>query len=84
MPASSIKKTKLDYILWYNDIELKEIQNTTGLSYPLLIDLKKGANRKFNPRSLRDVAEFLGIEVSVFYDIERGEHIYHLGSKKKK
>lgn len=69
-------KTMLDFILWYNDIDLMYIHERSKISYPILIDLKKGVRRKYTPATLQGVANALGITVHIFYDIKSHDHKY--------
>lgn len=70
------RKTMFDFIIWYNDIDLKEVQKRTKVSYPTLIQLKKGGNHKFNYQTLYTIAKRLDLQMEDFYDWERQEHKY--------
>lgn len=70
------KKTMFNYILWYNDIELKEVEALSKVSYPILNKLHKGHKHNFTYRTLETVAKSLSLDVSVFYDWEKNEHVW--------
>lgn len=70
------KKTMFNYILWYNDIELKEVEALSKVSYPIINKLHKGANHKFTYRTLETIAKALSLEVSDFYDWQKGDHVW--------
>lgn len=71
------RKTMFDYIVWYNDLKLNVICKECPMSMPTLLALKQGANRKFSKRTLKAIADYLGIEISNFYDLEKQEHLYY-------
>lgn len=80
----SNKKTMLNYILWYNDVELSQVQkwckdNDDEISYVTLHQLKQGFNRHFGKRTLRAVANAIGIQIADFYDLENKMHKYYEG-----
>lgn len=68
------KKTMFDFILWYNDIELKGVEHKSGVSYTTLFDLKIGKDRNFGWRTLNTVAKSISLEVDDFYDWKNKKH----------
>lgn len=73
-------KTMFDFILWYNNIDLKEVERDSGVSYPTLHKLKRGDAHNFDWRTLHTIAkcDCLSIEVSDFYDWENQRHKYFI------
>lgn len=71
------KRTMLDFILWYNRIELKEVQATSEVSYTTLHKLMDGHPQQFGKRTLKAVADSVGISITDFYDTENQTHKYY-------
>lgn len=70
------KKTMFNYILWYNDIELKDVEELSKVSYPIINKLHKGHKHNFTYRTLETIAKSLGLEVSDFYDWKKSDHVW--------
>lgn len=64
IPKEEVTRTKFEQILWTTNITLQEIKEATKVSYPTLIDLKKGRKKKYRPRTLRDIAAYLDVSVN--------------------
>lgn len=75
--SSPPRKTMFSFILWYNDIELKEVEHASGVSYTTLFDLKEGKQRNFTYRTLLTIAKSIGIAVSDFYDWDHKKHKFY-------
>lgn len=67
----------LDFILWYNDIELKEVERRSGVSYQTLHKLKRGEEGNYTWRTLNTIANSLEITVDEFYDWEHKKHWFY-------
>lgn len=67
-PKEEITRTKFEQLLFRTNITLQEIKEATKVSYPTLIDLKKGRKKKYRPRTLRDIAAYLDVSVSDLID----------------
>lgn len=55
-------KTKLEWIMFLENLQMNTIQEGTGLSYPLLFDISEGRRTEesqFSKRSIRDLEKFL-------------------------
>lgn len=70
---AEIARTKFENILFKSNITLREIHDATKVSYPTLVDLKKGRKKKYRPRTLRDIAAYLDVAVGDL--IEDGQNI---------
>ena len=53
------KKTKLERILFEENISMKDLHDGTGIAYPTLFNMAKGRKTTFRNRTIRDLEEFL-------------------------
>lgn len=51
--------TKFARVLFENSIPLKEIEDNTSISYPVLIDLKNGNRENYHDRTLLDIVTYI-------------------------
>lgn len=58
-----IKQTKFARLLFEKNITMSEISEATGVSYPTLVNIKKGRAIKFRHRTLRDVASYVAVTI---------------------
>lgn len=63
-----ITRSKFAQIILDRDIKLTETSKDTGISYPTLIDIKKGRKKKYRPRTKRDLAAYLDVPISDIFD----------------
>jgi transcriptional regulator with XRE-family HTH domain len=63
------KKTKLKNIMYDRGISLTELHNGTGISFPILLDIKQGRRTlrtEFYKRTIRDLEQFLSLPAEEF------------------
>lgn len=72
----NIPISKFARLLFERGISLKDINEATGIAYPTLINLKKGRDIDYRPRTLMDIALYLKCDISDFWD-DGGEGEYN-------
>lgn len=65
-----VTRSKFAQIILDRDIKLTETSKDTGISYPTLIDIKKGRKKKYRPRTKRDLAAYFDVPISDIFDDE--------------
>jgi len=53
------QKTKLERIMFEENISMKKLQEGTGIAYPTLFNITKGRKTTFRKRTIRDLEIFL-------------------------